>query len=452
MSNSSKTKKVYVCQSCEAEYPKWQGQCRECSEWNSLHEVQINPVKVRHQSYSGEISKPLHLHDVSVGENTRIITSISELDYVLGGGLVSDSVVLIGGDPGIGKSTLLLQMMARVSQGSSALYVSGEESLQQIAMRATRLGVDAKSCQVMVQNQLESIVEQVKKIKPLVVVIDSIQTVVSADVPSGAGSVSQIRYCGERLVQLAKQNGVAIVLVGHVTKEGAIAGPRVLEHMVDCVLYFESQSDQRFRAIRAVKNRYGAVGELGIFAMTDQGLKTVKNPSAIFLSHSKTQVAGRVILVSWEGTRPLLIEVQALVDDSVLPQPRRLTVGLDGNRLNMILAIARKHGSFSTYDQDVFVNAVGGVKLVETGADVAVLLAILSSFKNVMLPSDTAVFGEIGLTGEIRPVPGGQMRLKEAKHLGFKRVIAPLANVPKQTIQGLEIIGVSTVGELLNQV
>ena len=451
MSSSSKIKKVYVCQNCETEYPKWQGQCRECGEWNGLNEVEVNPVKPKHQSYSGEISKPLHLDDVNVVENTRIKTEISELDYVLGGGLVSDSVVLIGGDPGIGKSTLLLQMMARVSHGSSVLYVSGEESLQQIAMRATRLGVDAKSCQVMVQNQLEAIVEQVKTIKPLVVVIDSIQTVVSADVASGAGSVSQIRYCGERLVQLAKQHGVAIVLVGHVTKEGAIAGPRVLEHMVDCVLYFESQADQRFRAIRAVKNRFGAVGELGIFAMTDQGLKTVKNPSAIFLSHSKTQVAGRVILVSWEGTRPLLIEVQALVDDSVLPQPRRLTVGLDGNRLNMILAIARKHGSFSTYDQDVFVNAVGGVKLVETGADVAVLLAILSSFKNVILPSDTAVFGEIGLTGEIRPVPGGQMRLKEAKHLGFKRVIAPYANVPKQTIQGLEVIGVSTVGELLNQ-
>ena len=448
--SSSKVKVKFVCTSCQSDYPKWQGQCHECKAWNTLSEVIQNNGKVK-QSID-ITSKPQYLDQVSLSETPRMQTDISELDYVLGGGLVADSVVLIGGDPGIGKSTLLLQVMANVAKHNCVLYVTGEESLKQVAMRATRLGLDASACYVMAHTGLEDIIIQAKNLKPQVIVIDSIQTMVSENVSSGAGSVSQIRECGEQLVQLAKHKGLAIILVGHVTKEGTLAGPRVLEHMVECVLYFESQEDQRFRALRAVKNRFGSVGELGVFAMSDQGLKTVSNPSAIFLSHTSTPVPGRVVLVSWEGSRPLLIEVQALVDQSPLPQPRRLTVGLDQNRLNMLLAIANKHAGFSTYDQDVFVNAVGGVRLVETGSDVAVMLSIISSFKNKPFPSDTVVFGELGLTGEIRPVPGGQMRLKEAKHLGFKRAIAPSANCPKKPIPGLSIYPVDRVSDLIDQI
>lgn len=446
---SLKVKVKFVCSSCQSEYPKWQGQCHECKEWNTLDEVIQSKGKVKKSI--GGISELQCLDDINLSETPRIQTQISELDYVLGGGLVSDSVVLIGGDPGIGKSTLLLQVMANISKHSCVLYVTGEESLQQVAMRSTRLGLDASSCHVMAHTQLEDIIAQAKSLQPQVIVIDSIQTMVSVDVTSGAGSVSQIRECGEQLVQFAKKNGLAIILVGHVTKEGTLAGPRVLEHMVDCVLYFESQEDQRFRALRAVKNRFGSVGELGVFAMSDQGLKTVSNPSAIFLSHTSMSVPGRVVLVSWEGSRPLLIEVQALVDESPLPQPRRLTVGFEQNRLNMLLAIANKHAGFSTYDQDVFINAVGGVRLIETGADVAVMLSIVSSFKNKPFPSNTVVFGELGLTGEIRPVPGGQMRLKEAKHLGFKRAIAPRANCPKKPIPGLTIYPVNSISELIDQ-
>ena len=392
------------------------------------------------------------LKDIQMHAEMRTATKISELDRVLGGGLVHGSVTLIGGDPGIGKSTLLTQTLASLSNSLPCLYVTGEESLQQISMRAHRLGLEDKGLKLLSETCVENIITLANEQKPKVIVIDSIQTIYTEALQSAPGGVAQVRESAAQLVRFAKQTGTALFLVGHVTKEGTLAGPRVLEHMVDTVLYFEGDPGERYRMIRAIKNRFGAVNELGIFAMTEEGLKTVSNPSAIFLSRHETPVAGSIITVTREGSRPLLIELQALVDESHSNNPRRVCLGLDPNRLNMPLAVMHRHGSIAMFDQDVFINIVGGVRLTETSADTALLLAALSSFRDKPLPNDIFTFGEVGLAGEIRPVSNGQERLREAAKHGFKTAIIPKANMPRkgETIDGLNIIGVQRVSELID--
>lgn len=448
----AKVKTIYSCQHCGSQYNKWQGQCAECQKWNTI--VEEMPVaesnNPRAVGYSGAASSLTALSDVTIDEKQRLATGLAEFDHVLGGGLVTDSVVLIGGDPGVGKSTLMIQVLSQIAKHFSVLYVTGEESLQQVAMRAKRLGLSEEGLTLLAETQVERIVQMMQKHKPQVVVIDSIQTVFTERVQSAPGSVSQVRESAASLVCYAKQSGTALLLAGHVTKEGALAGPRVLEHMVDTVLYFEGRSDSRYRVIRAVKNRFGAVNELGVFAMTDKGLREVNNPSAIFLSQYESKVPGSVVMVTWEGTRPLLVEVQALVDESHLGNPRRVTVGLDQNRLSMLLAIMNRHGGIVTYDQDVFVNVVGGLKLSETAIDLAVIAAVVSSLRNQVVANDTILFGEVGLSGEVRPVPSGQERIREAAKHGFKRAIVPKANAPKQAIDGLEIIAVDTLAAVLS--
>jgi len=376
-------------------------------------------------------------------------SGIDELDRVLGGGFVAGEVVLIGGDPGVGKSTLLLQVLARMSGSHKAVYVSGEESTEQVALRARRLALDSGKLELLAEIQLERILATLEKAKPEIAVVDSIQTLYSEQLTSAPGSVAQVRECVAQLTRYAKSSGTVVVLVGHVTKEGAIAGPRVVEHIVDAVLYFEGDTHQSFRLIRAFKNRFGAVNELGVFAMTDKGLRGVSNPSAIFLSQHSEAVAGSCVLVTQEGTRPLLVEIQALVDAAHAPNPRRLTVGLEQNRLAMLLAVLHRHAGIACYDQDVFVNAVGGVRISEPAADLPVLLAIVSSLTDKPLPGKLAVFGEIGLAGEVRPAPRGQERLKEAAKLGFTQAIIPKANVPRQAISGLEIIASDRVEDAI---
>lgn len=449
-----KTKTIYACQHCGAQYSKWQGQCGECSKWNTIAE-EVAVAKSSHQragGYTGSESTMTLLSDVKMQAQARLATGLAEFDHVLGGGLVSDSVVLIGGDPGIGKSTVLLQILSQLAKNYRPLYVTGEESLQQIALRAERLGLARDKLTLLAETNVERIIALAQHYKPQVMVIDSIQTIYTELVQSAPGGVGQVRESAAQLVQYAKRTGTALFLVGHVTKEGAIAGPRVLEHMVDAVLYFEGKNDSKYRVIRAVKNRFGAVNEIGVFAMTDKGLKQVNNPSAIFLSHYETPVAGSVVMVTWEGSRPLLVEVQALVDESHLANPRRITVGLDHNRLSMLLATLHRHAGVATYDQDVFANVVGGLRVVETGADLAILLAVLSSLRNKPLPADLVVFGEVGLAGEIRPVPGGQERLKEAQKHGFKRAIIPQANAPKSKSSAIEIIAVERLQQVLNAI
>lgn len=446
----SKAKTQFVCSLCGASFPKWSGQCSACHEWNSLEEFL---EKSSSQRYIG-ISKttPLQkLSEIKLEDYGRISTQIPEFDRVLGGGLVDSGVVLIGGDPGIGKSTLLLQTLANLCQsGESVVYVSGEESAAQIALRAQRIGSFTEDLEVYPEILLEKIIPSLESIRPRVVVIDSIQTIYSEALSSAPGSVAQVRECASQLTRLAKSTGISILLVGHVTKEGNIAGPRVLEHIVDTVLYFEGDTQSSYRLVRAIKNRFGAVNELGVFAMTDKGLKGVNNPSALFMSHSNSNVSGTCILVTQEGSRPLLVEIQALVDQSHVPNPRRLTVGLEQNRLAMLLAVLHRHAGIACFDQDVFLNAVGGVKINEPAADLAVLLAIYSSLKNKPLPKDLVVFGELGLVGEIRPCPRGQERLKEADKLGFKKAIIPKGNVPKQSqFANMEIIGVQRIEEAL---
>ena len=391
------------------------------------------------------------LAEVEASEVSRTPTGIAEFDRVLGGGLVEGGVVLIGGDPGIGKSTLLLQALVHLSATKKVLYVSGEESAQQIALRAKRLALDAREVHLLPEIQLEKIQSTVAHEKPDVVVIDSIQTVYSEQLTSAPGSVAQVRECAAQLTRLAKSSGVTIILVGHVTKEGALAGPRVLEHIVDTVLYFEGDTHSSFRLIRAFKNRFGAVNELGVFAMTEKGLREVSNPSALFLSQHGAQVAGSCVMVTQEGTRPLLVEIQALLDDSHAPTPRRLSLGLEQNRLAMLLAVLHRHAGIACFDQDVFINAVGGVKITEPGADLAVLLAIVSSLRNKPLPEKMVVFGEVGLAGEVRPVQRGQERLKEAAKLGFTHAIVPKANAPKHKIEGMEIIAVERVEDAVEK-
>ena len=452
----AKAKTIYTCTECGASEPKWQGQCPSCMAWNTLVES-IDETSASTNRYAnkfeglastGQLQK---ISSIKAADIARQPTGISEFDRVLGGGLVEGGVILIGGDPGIGKSTLLLQVLCHLGKVSPAIYVSGEESPQQIAMRAKRLGLDASEVELLAEINLEKILATLQTHKPNIAVIDSIQTVYSEALQSAPGSVAQVRECSAQLTRIAKQLGITVILVGHVTKEGSLAGPRVLEHIVDTVLYFEGDQNSTFRLIRAFKNRFGAVNELGVFAMTEHGLREVSNPSALFLSHHENQVAGSCITVTMEGTRPLLIEIQALVDESHAPNAKRLATGLEQNRLAMLLAVLNRHAGIPCFDQDVFINAVGGVKISEPAVDLAVLLSIVSSLKNKPLENKLIVFGEVGLAGEVRPVQGGLVRLKEAAKLGFTKAIVPKTNVPKQRIDGIEVIGVERLEQALQQ-
>ncbi len=443
----ARAKTVYTCTECGGQVPKWQGQCPHCMAWNTLVETVAEAASTHRYAGLAQSSKLQRLSEVEAQEVPRQPTGIAEFDRVLGGGLVDGAVVLIGGDPGIGKSTLLLQALCHLSAKQKVLYISGEESAQQIALRAKRLQLDAGGVHLLAEIQLEKILSSLSSQQPQVAVIDSIQTVYSEALQSAPGSVAQVRECAAQLTRHAKQSGTAVIMVGHVTKEGSLAGPRVLEHIVDTVLYFEGDSNSSFRLVRAFKNRFGAVNELGVFAMTEKGLKEVNNPSALFLSHHGQDVAGSCVMVTQEGTRPLLVEVQALVDEAHSPTPKRLSVGLEQNRLAMLLAVLHRHAGIACFDQDVFVNAVGGVKITEPAADLAVLLAIVSSLRDKPLPPKTVVFGEVGLAGEVRPVQRGQERLKEAAKLGFELAIVPKANRPKQGVSGMEIVAVERLAD-----
>ena len=439
----------YTCQACGAQFPKWSGQCLACEAWNSIvEEIKQTVSHPRYQGYA--VGEPLVTEMTEIElleEEARLSTGLTELDRVLGGGLVMGSVVLIGGDPGIGKSTLLLQSLCHLSQHLKVLYITGEESLQQVTLRARRLGLPEKNLLLLADTHIERILKLAQKEQPRVMVIDSIQTMHTDLLQSAPGAVGQVRESAAQLVKFAKHTQSSLFLVGHVTKEGTLAGPRVLEHMVDTVLYFEGEQDSRYRLIRGVKNRFGAVNELGIFAMTEKGLREVSNPSAIFLSRYEKPVSGSVIMATKEGSRPLLIEVQALVDQSHMANPRRVCVGLDPHRLSMLLAVLHRHSGIATFDQDVFVNAVGGARITETGSDLALLLAVLSSFRNRPVPHDVIIFGEVGLAGEIRPVQNGQERLREAAKHGFKHAIIPHGNAPKTKNNEMKIFAAQTLQE-----
>ena len=439
----AKAKSVYVCAECGATALKWMGMCPSCGEAGTLSEQAAE----RGVRASGPAAIPVALAQVEARETERLSSGLPELDRVLGGGLVVGQVALIGGDPGIGKSTLLLQSLAALGAARKVIYVSGEESAEQVALRARRLGLDATGVGLLAEIQLERILATLEAARPEVAVIDSIQTLWSDTLQSAPGSVAQVRECAAQLTRHAKKAGTALFIVGHVTKEGAIAGPRVLEHIVDTVLYFEGDPNSAFRLVRAIKNRFGAVNELGVFAMTDRGLRAVSNPSALFLQRHEKDVAGSCVLATLEGTRPLLVEIQALVDAAHAPNPRRLGVGLEQNRLAMLLAVLHRHAGIATMDQDVFVNAVGGVRIGEPAADLAVALAIVSSLADRPIPGKVLAFGEVGLAGEVRPAPRGQDRLKEASKLGFERAIVPKANAPKGRIAGLEVIAVERVDQ-----
>ena len=442
----AKAKTIYVCNECGGQSSKWQGQCPACQQWNTLVEsVNETPAGGNRFGLIAEAGKLQRLSEVEAREEARIPSGVAEFDRVLGGGLVPGGVVLIGGDPGIGKSTLLLQSLATLGATRKVLYVSGEESAQQIALRAKRLDADAKHVHVLAEINLEKIQATLQHEKPDVAVIDSIQTLYSSALTSAPGSVAQVRECAAQLTRVAKSGGTTIILVGHVTKEGALAGPRVLEHMVDTVLYFEGDTHSSFRLIRAFKNRYGAVNELGVFAMSEKGLKGVSNPSALFLSQHSGEVAGSCVMVTQEGTRPILVEIQALVDEAHAPNPRRLSVGLEQNRLALLLAVLHRHSGIVCFDQDVFINAVGGVRITEPAADLAVMMAVVSSLKNKPLPAKLVVFGEVGLAGEVRPVQRGQERLREAAKLGFTHALIPVANKPKQLIPGLTVMAMERI-------
>ncbi|MEN8205855.1 MAG: DNA repair protein RadA [Pseudomonadota bacterium] len=451
----AKTRILYTCSACGAQSPQWAGQCSDCGGWNTLSEVVAmpKPASSRFSGYSGDEAVAIQrLSAIKTDQQLRTSVGMLELDRVLGGGLVAGSVVLIGGDPGIGKSTLLLQVLAALSGDLDSLYVTGEESLQQISLRASRLGILGDDIRLFSETSVERIIATASKEQPQVMVLDSIQTLYTEALQSAPGSVAQVRESAAQLVRFAKQSGIAMFLVGHVTKEGQLAGPRVLEHMVDTVLYFEGDPGDRYRILRAIKNRFGAVNELGVFAMTESGLKEVTNPSAIFLSRHEQAVPGSVVMVTWEGTRPMLVEVQALVDQSQLGNPRRVTLGLEQNRLSMLLAVLHRHGGLTLGDQDVFVNVVGGVRVTETAADLAVLLAVMSSFRNRPLPADLIVFGEVGLSGELRPVPNGQERISEAAKHGFHKAIIPGANKPKRELKGLDVTAVSRLSQVLDKI
>jgi len=454
----AKQKTAFVCNECGSNYTKWQGQCNDCGSWNSLQEIRLGTAAkggaAKAKGYAGVTAQLLDLSEVDIAQVPRFSTGISELDRVLGGGLVLGSTILIGGHPGAGKSTLLLQLMCNLAQTMPAMYVTGEESLQQVALRAQRLELPTTNLKMLAETDVEAILAQAESVKPKLLVVDSIQVMQLADISSAPGSVSQVRECAAALVRYAKQSNTVLLLVGHVTKDGNLAGPKVLEHMIDCSLQLEGDHDSRFRTLRGHKNRFGAVNELGVFAMLETGLKEVKNPSSIFLSRAEGAAPGSLVMVIWEGTRPLLVELQALVDDSHFNNPRRVTVGLDQNRLAMLLAVLHRHGGLHTGDQDVFVNVVGGVRVNETSADLASLMAIVSSLRDQPLDQQLVVFGEVGLSGEIRPVPSGQERIREAAKHGFTRAIVPLANVPKDSqdnsLKQIQIVGVKTLSDALD--
>lgn len=455
----AKSKVAYVCTECGAEYLRWQGQCGECQAWSTISEFRVGAgsgskrSNQSRQGYAGALqSKVQTLDSIDLQELPRFSAGFKEFDRVLGGGVVPGSAILIGGEPGAGKSTLLLQVMCHLAESMNALYVTGEESLQQIAMRAHRLKLPTNKLRMLAETNVETICLRAEDEKPGIMVIDSIQVMHMADVPSAPGSVSQVRESAAYITRFAKQYNVAIIMVGHVTKDGSLAGPKVLEHCIDCSVMVEGTTDSRFRTLRGNKNRFGAVNELGVFAMTGSGLKEVKNPSAIFLNRAEQHSPGSIVMVIWEGTRPLLVEIQALVDYSQLNNPRRVSVGLEQNRLSMLLAVMHRHGGLQMNDQDVFVNVVGGVKVSETSADLALLLALVSSYRDQSLPRDLVVFGEVGLSGEIRPVPSGQERLFEAAKHGFTRAIVPKANVPKQQIENMTVIGVEKLSDALEAI
>lgn len=448
-------KRAFVCNECGADYPRWQGQCSACNAWNSITEIRLAAASSsrsdRFSGYAGEggVSKVQKLSDISLEELPRFSTGFKEFDRVLGGGVVPGSAILIGGNPGAGKSTLLLQTMCKLASQMKTLYVTGEESLQQVAMRAHRLGLPTEHLQMLSETSIEQICLIAEQEQPRLMVIDSIQVMHMADIQSSPGSVAQVRESAAYLTRFAKTKGVAIIMVGHVTKDGSLAGPKVLEHCIDCSVLLDGDSDSRYRTMRSHKNRFGAVNELGVFAMTEQGLKEINNPSAIFLSRGDEITSGSSVMVLWEGSRPLLVEIQALVDHSMLSNPRRVAVGLEQNRVALLLAVLHRHGGLQMADQDVFVNVVGGVKVTETSADLALLLSLVSSLRDRPLPEDLVVFGEVGLAGEIRPVPSGQERISEAAKHGFKRAIVPHANVPKKSIPNMQVFGVKKLSDAL---
>jgi len=449
----AKTKSSFVCTDCGAEFARWLGQCTECKAWNTISEFRQAKAPKKAASFSGYAgatdAQVQTLDTIDLADLPRFSSGFAEFDRVLGGGIVPGSATLIGGEPGAGKSTLLLQTMCALSNDMTALYITGEESLQQVAMRAKRLNLKAEKLKLLSETSVENICHIAEREKPKIMVIDSIQVMHMADIQSAPGSVSQVREAAAYLTRFAKQNHVAMIIVGHVTKDGSLAGPKVLEHCIDCSIMLEGSTDSRYRTLRGHKNRFGAVNELGVFAMTGTGLKEVKNPSAIFLTRSEEATPGSIVMVLWEGTRPLLVEIQALVDHSALGNPRRVAVGAEQNRLAMLLAVLHRHGGLQMNDQDVFVNVVGGVKVTETSVDLALLLALVSSFRNNALPQDLVVFGEVGLSGEIRPVPSGQERIYEAAKHGFKKAIVPYNNLPKTPIEGMEVVGVKKLSEAL---
>ncbi|HEX2492776.1 MAG TPA: DNA repair protein RadA [Steroidobacter sp.] len=445
----AKTRDIFVCDQCGNESLQWQGLCPSCGAGDALKRMTVAKGKPERRPLNAGGLEPRRLCEVTRADEPRILTGLDELDRVLGGGLVLGSVTLLGGDPGIGKSTMLLQAGDALSRATPTLYVSGEESLHQVALRARRLGVAGDALQLLAETSVETIIAHAQQVCARVLIVDSIQTMFAAQVESSPGSASQVRESAAALVRFAKASGVSVLIIGHVTKEGVIAGPRILEHMVDTVLYFESDAGSRFRLVRAVKNRFGAANEVGVFAMTEQGLKEVKNPSAIFLSHHPQPVAGSAVMIAREGSRPMLIEVQALTDDVQGMNPRRLAVGLEANRLALLLAILHRHGGVSTSGRDVFVNVVGGVRISETAADLPAVLAAVSSVRDRPLASRMVCFGELGLAGEVRPVPYGEERLREAAKHGFVRAIVPEANKPRRAVEGLEVIGVEYLRDAL---
>jgi DNA repair protein RadA/Sms len=450
-------KRAFVCNECGADYPRWQGQCSACNAWNTITEIRLAAAtssssrNERFGGYAGDagVSRVQKLSDISLDELPRFSTGFLEFDRVLGGGVVPGSAILIGGNPGAGKSTLLLQTLCKLSENMKTLYVTGEESLQQVAMRAHRLGLPTAGLNMLSETSIEQICLIAEQEQPRLMVIDSIQVMHMADIQSSPGSVAQVRETAAYLTRFAKTRGVAIIMVGHVTKDGSLAGPKVLEHCIDCSVMLDGDGDTRFRTLRSHKNRFGAVNELGVFAMTEQGLREVSNPSAIFLSRGDEVTAGSSVMVVWEGTRPLLVEIQALVDHSMMSNPRRVAVGLEQNRLAILLAVLHRHGGLQMSDQDVFVNVVGGVKVTETSADLALLMSLVSSLRDRPLPQDLVVFGEVGLAGEIRPVPSGQERISEAAKHGFKRAIVPYANMPKKPLPNMQVFGVKKLADAL---
>ena len=449
----ARSKTVYVCADCGAGHAKWQGQCNDCQAWNTLSGLAVDagPAAVR-AGFSGERHSPKKLAEVATRDLPRIETGIGELDRVLGGGLVPGSAVLVSGNPGAGKSTLLVQVMCRLAGAHRALYVTGEESLSQVALRAKRLRLPLGHLDVISETDIDRLAGVWRKMRPELLVVDSIQVMYSPDLESSPGGVAQVRESAATLIRLAKELDTILLMVGHVTKDGNLAGPKVLEHMIDTYVMLEGDPDSRFRTLRSGKNRFGAVNELGVFAMTDKGMVEVANPSAIFLSRADAPAPGSSVMVVWEGTRPLLLEAQALVDQSALGNPRRVAVGFEQNRLSMLLAILNRHGGLQLGDQDVFVNAVGGIRVDETSSDLALLLAVVSSYRNRALPAELVCFGEVGLSGEIRPVPNGQERLREAMKHGFKKAIVPLANKPKRALDGVMVIAVGKLGEALDAI